>query len=45
MKINVRGEMATVVAILGLGALAMSILQPILPLYLTSIGVDPKYWA
>ncbi|MFC1933296.1 MFS transporter [Chloroflexota bacterium] len=42
MKRFVNIESATVIAILGLGALAMSILQPILPLYLTSIGVTPK---
>jgi len=38
---NISGEMVTVIAILGLGVLAMSILTPILPLYLTSIGVTP----
>ena len=34
--------MVTVIAIMGLGVLAMSILQPMLPLYLTSIGVSPE---
>lgn len=32
-------ELANVVAILGLGTLSISILQPVLPLYLTAIGV------
>lgn len=41
MKRIVSGEMAAVIAILGLGVLAMSILGPILPLYLTSIGIAP----
>ncbi len=34
--------MVPVIAILGLGTLAMSILNPVLPLYLTSIGVEPE---
>ncbi len=42
MKRAISREMATVIAIMGLGVLAMSILAPILPLYLTSIGVTPK---
>ncbi|MFC1949273.1 MFS transporter [Chloroflexota bacterium] len=41
MKINFKGEMASVIAIMGMGTLAMSILGPIMPLYLTSIGVEP----
>jgi PPP family 3-phenylpropionic acid transporter len=34
-------KLVTVLAILGLGILAMTIPQPILPLYLTSIGITP----
>ncbi len=39
---NVKKELVIVIAILGFGSLAMSILQPILPLYLTDIGVNPE---
>jgi PPP family 3-phenylpropionic acid transporter len=39
--INIKKEMAAVIAIMGLGTLAMSILGPMMPLYLTSIGVGP----
>jgi len=35
------GELAAVLAIVGLGTVSMSVLNPILPLYLTSIGVAP----
>ena len=42
MKKIVSSELVTVIAIMGLGVSAMSILQPILPLYLTSIGVTPE---
>ncbi len=42
MRRIVSRELVTVIAIMGLGVLAMSILQPILPLYLTSIGVAPE---
>ncbi len=42
MKRIVSGEFVTVIAIMGLSALAMSTLGPILPLYLTSIGVAPE---
>lgn len=42
MKRSVSNEMITVIAIMGLGVLAMSILNPILPLYLTSIRVSPE---
>ncbi|MBA7704560.1 Multidrug resistance protein MdtG [subsurface metagenome] len=42
MKKIVSSEMATVMAIMALGVLAMSILQPMLPLYLTDIGVAPE---
>jgi len=35
-------ELVIVGAIMGLGVFAMSILQPMLPLYLTSIGVSPE---
>lgn len=41
MKRIVSSELVTVITILGLGTIAQSILQPILPLYLTSIGVVP----
>jgi len=42
MKKIVSGEMATVLGIIALGVLSMSILQPMLPLYLTSIGITPE---
>ena len=35
-------EMVSVMAIMGLGILSMSILSPILPLYLDSINVSPE---
>jgi MFS family permease len=35
------GELAAVMAIMALGALAMSILRPMLPIYLDDIGVQP----
>ncbi len=41
MKGKVNGEFVTVIAVMGLGVLAISMLQPILPLYLTSINVSP----
>jgi len=41
-KRTISGEMIVVVAVMGLGVLAMSVLQPVLPLYLTSIGVPPE---
>jgi PPP family 3-phenylpropionic acid transporter len=41
MKRTVNGELVVVIIILGLGSLAMAIPQPILPLYLTSIGITP----
>lgn len=41
MKRIVSRELVIVMTILGLGVLAAAILQPILPLYLTSIGVVP----
>ena len=34
--------MITIMSIMALGVLAMSILQPMMPLYLTSIGVTPE---
>jgi len=34
-----KGVLVVIVGVLGTGALAMSILQPILPLYLTAVGV------
>ncbi|MBU0511632.1 MAG: MFS transporter [Chloroflexi bacterium] len=42
MKKPANGERITVIAAMGLGVLAMNIMRPILPLYLTSIGVSPK---
>ena len=42
MKKVVSSDMATVMAIMALAILAMSILQPMLPLYLASIGVAPE---
>ena len=41
MKRIVSRELVTVIIILGLGTLARGILEPILPLYLTSIGIVP----
>ncbi len=38
----VNRDMLTVMVILGLGVLAMSVLGPILPLYLTSMGAAPE---
>jgi MFS family permease len=35
-------ELITVITVMGLGVLAMSVLQPVLPLYLTSVGVSPE---
>ncbi|MFC1921106.1 MFS transporter [Chloroflexota bacterium] len=40
-KTGITGEMAAVLAIIGLTVLAMSLLNPILPLYLTSIDIGP----
>ncbi|MBI2288614.1 MAG: MFS transporter [Chloroflexi bacterium] len=42
MRRPVSRELVAVIAIMGLGTLAMSILNPILPLYLTSLGVTPE---
>ena len=42
MKRTVDREFIAVVVILGLGSLAMAIPSPILPLYLTSIGITPE---
>jgi MFS family permease len=41
MKRYLNSELVAVIAILGLGALAMGIPSPVLPLYLTSIGITP----
>jgi MFS family permease len=41
MKRTVDRELVAVITIMGLGSLAMAILSPILPLYLTSIGITP----
>jgi len=42
MKLNFRRQMVMVMLVMGLGSLAMNILQPMIPLYLTSIGVTPE---
>ena len=42
MKMVGSGEMIIVMSIMALGALAMSILQPMVPLYLISIGITPQ---
>ena len=42
MRRTVSGEMLTIMTIMALGVLSMSILQPMLPLYLTDIGVTPE---
>ncbi len=41
MKRIINGELITVTAVMGVAILAMSLLGPILPLYLTSVGVSP----
>jgi MFS family permease len=41
IKIGIGREMAAVLAVMGLSILAMSLLNPILPLYLTSIDIGP----
>jgi hypothetical protein len=42
MKRFVNSESAAVIAIMSIAVMAMTILQPVLPLYLTSIGVVPS---
>ena len=42
MKRKINGKRITVITAMGLGVLAMNIMRPILPLYLTSIGVSPR---
>jgi MFS family permease len=41
LKKIIGGDLVAVMAIMAVGTLSMSILQPILPLYLTSIGIVP----
>ena len=41
MKLTVSRQMITVMSIMAMGIFAMSILQPMMPLYLTSIGATP----
>jgi PPP family 3-phenylpropionic acid transporter len=41
MKSTAKVELIAIITVLGVGALSMAILQPILPLYLTSIGITP----
>ena len=40
-RTGITGEMAAVLAVMGLTTLAMSLLNPVLPLYLTSIDIGP----
>jgi PPP family 3-phenylpropionic acid transporter len=42
MKRIVNSELIAVITIMGIGSLAMAVPQPILPLYLTSIGITPR---
>jgi len=42
MRRPINSDRITVITAMGLGVLAMNIMRPILPLYLTSIGVSPK---
>jgi MFS family permease len=42
MRRTINGQRITVITAMGLGVLAMNIMRPILPLYLTSIGVSPR---
>jgi PPP family 3-phenylpropionic acid transporter len=42
MKAEINRELISVISVMSVGVLAMSMLQPILPLYLTSIGVSPE---
>ncbi len=42
MKRLIGSELATIIVIMGIANMAMAILQPVLPLYLTSIGVGPS---
>jgi MFS family permease len=41
MRRIIAGDLITVVATIGAATLATSALQPVLPLYLTSIGISP----
>lgn len=41
MKRLINRELLSIMAVIGLSVMAMAILQPVLPLYLTSIGVKP----
>ncbi|HEX9976590.1 MAG TPA: MFS transporter [Dehalococcoidales bacterium] len=41
MKRLIRSELVMVMAIMGLSVMAMAVLQPVLPLYLTSININP----
>ncbi len=42
MKAEIKRELISVISVMSVGVLAMSMLGPILPLYLTSIGVSPE---
>jgi len=42
MQTMINRELISVITVMGLGVLAISMLQPILPLYLTAIGVSPE---
>jgi MFS family permease len=41
MRKIITRELVAVIGIVGLASMAMALLQPMLPLYLTSLGVDP----
>lgn len=42
MRRPINSDRIIVITAMGLGVLAMNVMRPILPLYLTSIGVSPK---
>jgi len=42
MKAGINRELISVISVMSVGVLAMAMLQPILPLYLISIGVSPE---
>jgi len=42
MKKIIESELVLIIAIHGIALMAMSLLMPILPLYLTSIGITPS---
>ncbi|MFC2005614.1 MFS transporter [Chloroflexota bacterium] len=42
MKLTLSRQMVAIMSVMALGVLAMSVLQPMMPLYLTSIGITPE---